>query len=227
MARYPKLTLDIGLRYDWTGIPQPPVVNPLYPATGVIPGSPVNIAPRLGFAYSLGDKTVIRGGYGLFNNRYPTSTIENITLSNGIIQSSYSLQASTPAQLLAGPVFPNFLAMAPTVGASATSIVVASPNFRNPYSEQATLAIERELFRNTSLTVSYVWSRGLVCSRLATPTSLSRTSRAHRELRAETTEGCYGYPVLDASGSQVEYLHHACLHRSQQDHFQLRSESLN
>jgi hypothetical protein len=92
----PKLTLDYGLRWDrfssttfedglmfnWdpkTGnviVPQSAIskVSPLYPkSVTIVPGNPVpspsngNFVPRLGVAYRLNDKTVIRGGYGIYN----------------------------------------------------------------------------------------------------------------------------------------------------------------
>jgi len=92
----PKLTLDYGLRWDrfsavtfddglmfnWdlkTGdiiVPQNALdkVSPLYPSNiNIVTGDPVpkpdlrNFAPRLGVAYRLNDKTVVRGGYGIFN----------------------------------------------------------------------------------------------------------------------------------------------------------------
>ena len=90
-----KLTLDLGLRWDrfsattwgdgltfnWdpsTGnvvVPQDalPSLSPLYPSTiNVVSGEAVpnpdnnNFVPRMGFAYRVTDKTVIRGGYGMF-----------------------------------------------------------------------------------------------------------------------------------------------------------------
>jgi hypothetical protein len=91
-----KLTLDLGLRWDrfssttyddglmvnWdptTGnviVPQDAMgsISPLYPTNiNVVAGEVVpdpdstNFVPRIGVAYRLDDKTVIRGGYGIFN----------------------------------------------------------------------------------------------------------------------------------------------------------------
>lgn len=157
-----KLTISPGLRYDYTAIPQPPLPNPAVPQTAYIPNTALNLAPRLGVAYALSPKTSVRAGYGMFYNRYTSSTIENLFLTNGIYQSSYSYSASTPSQLAAGPAFPNALAPAAAqAGKPGTLNVLFAdpPRFRNPYSEQADVAIEQELTKGTSLTMSYVWSR--------------------------------------------------------------------
>ena len=92
----PKLTFDYGLRWDrfssttyedglmfnWdpkTGdviVPQKAIskVSPFYPKNiNIVAGDPVpspsnhDFVPRLGVAYRLNEKTVIRGGYGIFN----------------------------------------------------------------------------------------------------------------------------------------------------------------
>ncbi len=60
----------MALRYEYSILPQPTITNPNYPQTGKIPSSKDNFAPRLGLAYSLNDKTVLRAGYGLFYARY-------------------------------------------------------------------------------------------------------------------------------------------------------------
>ena len=49
----PRLTLNIGVRYDYSALPQPTLTNPDYPATGRIPTYNKEFAPRIGFAYSL------------------------------------------------------------------------------------------------------------------------------------------------------------------------------
>ena len=63
-----KLTLNLGLRYDliWNAFAQdvnfPPFENPGRPQDAN------NFQPRVGFAYALTDKTVIRGGSGVYYN---------------------------------------------------------------------------------------------------------------------------------------------------------------
>ena len=162
----PKLTVNYGVRYEYAQLPQPKIVNPDYPQTGHIATGRYNLAPRLGVAYSLNEKTVVRAGFGMYHARFPGSLIDNLFTNNGVFQTSISLQSSSAAQLASGPVYGNTLASAPPSAASgaaagATNIQFAAPNLRTPYSEQGTLAVERQIGRDVSLSVSYIWSRGL------------------------------------------------------------------
>ncbi|MDP8979145.1 MAG: TonB-dependent receptor [Acidobacteriota bacterium] len=185
----PKLTISPGVRLEHAWIPQPPISNPAFPQTGHIPGAGWNIGPRIGIAYALNQKTAFRAGYGIFYNRYTTSTIENLFLTNGVYQASYTLNSNVPAQIAAGPVFAAPLGAQPNVTGS-SSIIFADSHWKNPYSEQLNVAIERELAKNTSLSVSYVWSRGI---------HLLTTRDANAA--APTTN--YTYPILDATGNQT------------------------
>ena len=184
----PKLTITPGVRYEYTGIPQPTLNNPAFPQTAKIPGTSLNFAPRFGAAYALNEKTALRAGYGIFFNRYTSSTIENFFLSNGVYQSSYSFNSA--ATIAVAPVFPNALAAQPSFAISPPIIFAPSSGFRNPYSQQLDVAVERQLDRSTSLTVSYVWSRGL---------HLLQT----RDLNAAAPTTNYTFPILDASGNQT------------------------
>jgi hypothetical protein len=137
-------------------IPQPTTVNPAYPQTARIPSASRNFGPRIGLAYALNDKTVVRAGYGLFYARYETTLIQNLFINNN--QYTQSLSFSSPTQTGA-PVFPNVLT-SPAGTAGASSIMFAAPNMRNPYTEQGDFAVERTLGRQTNLAVSYLWNRG-------------------------------------------------------------------
>ena len=185
----PKLTLSPGVRYEKTFLPEPSVANPAFPQTGHIPQTSYNVAPRFGVAYQLNEKTVFRGGYGMFYNRYAAAGIENLFLNNGLNQASYTLFGTTASQLLAGPSFPNRLASQPNVSGAAT-VDFADPAWRNAYSQQATAAIERQIAPNTSLTVSGVWSR-----------SLHITSAS--DANAGAPAGAYPYAILNSAGQQV------------------------
>jgi hypothetical protein len=157
-----KLTVNLGARYDRSALPQPAVFNHDYPQTGHVQTGTRNLAPRIGIAYTLNDKTVLRAGYGMFHSRFLGSVIDNLFTNNGVLQSAITLNSTTPAQVAAGPVFPNALPTAPTGGSlGASSLQFVDPHLRTPYSEQGTIGIEREIVKDLGLTVSYIWSRGV------------------------------------------------------------------
>jgi outer membrane receptor protein involved in Fe transport len=157
-----RLTVSLGARYEYAQLPQPKLCNPDYPQTCHSPTVSKNLAPRVGLTYRLNDKTVIRAGYGMFHSRFMGSLIDNLFTNNAVLQKSLSLSSTQQAQFAAGPAFPNTLTAPPTGGtASAVSLQFMDPHFRTPYSEQGTLAIERQLTHDMGLTVSYIWSRGI------------------------------------------------------------------
>jgi len=158
-----RLTVTLGARYEHTFMPPPPTVNPLYPLTGApLHTGSVNLMPRIGLAYRLNEKTVIRAGAGTFFARVIGGMLDDVYTGNGAYQISDSLTSSNAALQAAGPVFPNALA-APVTGitSGASTLDVLSPNLKTPYSEQATIAVERQLAKDMVLTVSGIFSRGV------------------------------------------------------------------
>jgi len=165
-----RLTVNLGVRYDFSSLPQPgdinpAYVNPAYPATGRIPTFNGGFAPRVGIAYALDNqnKTVVRAGYGIFYGRYPGGLINTLFLGNGLYQKSVSLTGSVPSDRANGPVFPNVLPGSANFNppAGSVSLNMAASDFRAPYTQQADIAVERQLARDLALTVSGIWSRGL------------------------------------------------------------------
>src|SRR5438552_3244467 len=158
----PDVVLNFGLRYDYTSIPQPSVVNPDYPQTGVIHSATDNVAPRAGISYRLNSKMVARAGYGMFFARYQSGLINRLFANNGAYRKNITYNSATPEQLAAGAVYPNYLpstSFNPPAGT--VDITFADKNLRNPYTHQANIAIEREITSNIDLSVSYLWGRGV------------------------------------------------------------------
>src|SRR5207248_8113134 len=83
--------------------------------------------------------------------------LDTFFLGNGHFQTNISINATQPG----APVFPNVFANAGNLPQSSVSLQYAAPNFYSPYTQQGTLAVERELSRDLGLTVSYLWSRGV------------------------------------------------------------------
>lgn len=165
----PRLTVNLGLRYEVELMPDPQIPNPLFPQTNQFPTDKNNFGPRGGFAYDLtGDsKTSIRGGIGVYYGRLINSTISNAITNTGVDrgQVQFSIapaSTGTPAP----PIFPNVIPTPASVanpsGASiaGSNIVVLEPNLHLPMIIQGDMVFEREIARNTSVSASYLTSRG-------------------------------------------------------------------
>lgn len=139
------LTLNGGLRYDLQFLPDP------------IRTDTNNISPRLGFAYSPNEKTVLRGSFGIYYDRIPTRATSNALQRDGLRYIIAILSSTSPG----APVFPDVLAAAPPALIIKPSITRIDPNISNSSAEQASLQIERELPWNTSISLGYIYMRGL------------------------------------------------------------------
>jgi trimeric autotransporter adhesin len=128
-------------------------------ATGNPP--PVKFSPRAGYAYSLNDKTVLRGGYGLFwapwaygaNNSVGFSSTTNLQQDTTIPITS--IDSPFPSGFL--PISGNQLGLASGIS---STISFVDPNKTSPYVHQYSFDIQRELVGNLSASVAYIGSSG-------------------------------------------------------------------
>ncbi len=158
----PNLTLEMGLREDFQVYPQP-ARNPAFALTGQYPNQFRRLAPRLGFAWQPGSKTVVRGGFGDFYSNMNGLNYRNAVVSNGLpsqqSEASTSYVAGPPNQQL--PTFPNILPADSPLFSASPDISLISPQFRVPYILQASLQIEREIFENTTVSIGTMWNHGV------------------------------------------------------------------
>jgi hypothetical protein len=185
----PRLTLNLGLRYEYEQAPQPfaGLINPALPQTGNRPSDKNNFGPRIGFALDVkGDgKMSIRGGWGIYYGRFNGSAIIQALINTSVAGSS-QIVASVPAGVTpataagnpAAPIFPNILPSAPL---GTTTINYFASNFQNPMIQQGDLVFEREVARNTVVSASYLFSFGkylpnFVDVNLSPPTGVGRIS---------------------------------------------------
>src|SRR2546423_856702 len=165
----PKLTLNIGARYDYDALACPPVTNPdpLLLSNGVntgnCPKDKNNIGPRFGFSYSPDEKTVVRGGFGLFYGRTPAIVLGTAHSQNGINVTGINLNAAQLATL--GLTYPNILTAPPAGISSNPNLYFFAPDYEQPYVEQGRIGFEREVARNLSLSATYLYYHGLHLTR--------------------------------------------------------------
>jgi len=154
-------TVNYGIRYDYSQLPQPKIVNPDYPQTGVIPTFSGQVGPRVGFAYALNNsRTVVRVGFGVFHSRYGGGVLNSMLTQNGVYQKSVTYTGSVTADNAAGPVFPNRLPNTDKPASGTSTIYFAGPDFRPNYTENGDVSIEHQFSKDLSLTVSYLYNRG-------------------------------------------------------------------
>jgi hypothetical protein len=159
----PRLTFNVGLRYDLQKMKKPTISNPdaaLLAAginTGQLKTDKNNFAPRLGFAWNplASNKLVVRGGYGIYFGRTPAIMLATATSNNGLQVISVTFTGS------AMPTFPNRFSSLPTGGtAAAANIFFFAPDYVSPYTQQWSLGVEHQLFKDMSVTISYLGVKG-------------------------------------------------------------------
>ena len=114
----------------------------LYPSRGTW-------APRAGFAYSINDKTVLRGGFGLFYDRIQGNPTF-YSLANPPYVSSVSYNYGNMANIAGGK--------APA--APFASIQTIQNNLKTPYSEQFSFGVQRDLPLHLFFESEYVGTLG-------------------------------------------------------------------
>lgn len=116
-------------------------------------------APRVGIAWGLGRgsnvKTVLRAGWGIFYQRFDDDEMIIAARLNGLNQQTYVVNS---------PTFFPAVPPASMLGAGGTSfptIYRIAPDLRSAYDMDAALSLERQLTRDTTVSVTYLNSRGI------------------------------------------------------------------
>lgn len=126
-----------------------------------------NLAPRIGFAYQLDDKTVLRGGYGNFYGISFQQATGTVGPYGFRVETPWvgSIDGITPYDTLSNP-FPRGIPK--PNGTAAGLLTQAGANIEafyqdlvTPYSMQWTFNVQRELPAAIHLEVGYVGTRGL------------------------------------------------------------------
>ena len=111
----------------------------------------LDFAPRVGFAYQLTSKTVIRSAYGIFYNSTFVQELQDMRkFWPYTIQQNFSANQGVRPDLLITDPGPSFSNTAAIGGWP------QNPNNRTPYSEQWNFTVQRQLMTDMTLDVGYV-----------------------------------------------------------------------
>src|SRR6266496_3024199 len=138
---HPNITLSYGLRFE--------TQNDIHDRA--------DWAPRLGFAWGIGGRTappkaIIRGGFGIFYDRFQSEQILQAERVNGIVQEQFVINNPTCFPVAANCDLSS-LASTPTV-------YRIDPNLHAPYTYQAAVSVEKQITKAATLSLTYLNSRG-------------------------------------------------------------------
>lgn len=145
-----RVTLDLGLRYDFDRLPR-----------GFNQDSN-NVSPRVGLAYSPSSRWVFRAGYGIFFDRYLLDNLNRAIEKNGVQAFEQVVNGPAAAQIFRGT---GGGPLAAPLDGVAPSIFSADPKLATPYSQQASLGAEYLISRNFTLKADGLYVRGLKLAR--------------------------------------------------------------
>jgi hypothetical protein len=128
-------------------------------------GSKTVFAPRIGFAFRPfgGAETVVRGGYGVFWDSYEGREIDGAADIYPYVSRGNYIQTAdqTTGLKTTNDLFPSFADLGPATPAANTFLAVSmSPDPKNPYVQQWSVGVQREILRSTIFELNYIGTKG-------------------------------------------------------------------
>jgi hypothetical protein len=166
----PRLTLNLGLRWDMQVGVNSEKTKFLPWLPGDLPYDKTDFGPRLGFAFSLDPRTVLRGGYGRFytqtitDGAHQTAQYQILILADlpndgrpDFAANIFNGPAPTYEQMRANLCDINFR---PGCLRRDIAYEMNHPWRQHPYSHQASMGIQRQLGTTMSVEADYVYTGG-------------------------------------------------------------------
>jgi hypothetical protein len=143
----PNITLSAGLRFE--------TQNAIHDHG--------DFAPRLGFAWGVRGRNkppvvVIRGGYGIFYNRFGSGQILQADRLNGLVQQQFTINNPTCFPGV-DKALTSFSGCGPTTSSSSATYQI-SPTLHAPYTLQGAVSVERQVTKSATVALTYLNSRG-------------------------------------------------------------------
>jgi hypothetical protein len=156
----PGLTVTGGVHWEKVLFPYPAYTSASFYETGSIPSATTDFSPRGGIAYQLDRHTVVRLGFGSYYQPYSGQLLEALFTGNGINQASLTLLPNQTGNLIFPKIYATNL-LSTSFPSGSQNVVFPLNKFRNPFTEQGTLNIERNLDRDTTVSIGVMQSRGV------------------------------------------------------------------
>ena len=175
-----RLTLNLGLRYElvtpWTEIHNRlanfvPALDNIYPVNSpqitqdtIYNGNYRDFEPRIGLAYQLTNRTVLRAGWGIFYD-FTSESVNSLGNNNAPFAGNLAITNNvTATNLVTGitPLSQGFLPYQPIgqFGTLGTSVTYFPLNDPDAQVRQGNFSIQQQLSSDTVLTVAYVNTMG-------------------------------------------------------------------
>ena len=149
----PNLSMTYGVRWDRFQAPSGEANAP-FAFTQHFHTPNRDWAPRLGLAWSVLPKTIVRASWGMFYEAPPTNLWYNSFVNDGSTRAfTDSFSPTSPN----APSFPNVFSFLPGATLPAIpSIFAVTPKFKNAYALNSSFQVEQQLFTNDKIIIGYV-----------------------------------------------------------------------
>ena len=169
----PRLTLELGLRYDYESTPAPlaslttasTVGSSIFtPYNGIAndPHDRNNYGPRVGASYDLygTGKTVLRGGFGMYYGRITNGNIGTILATTGSNLAQTTPTVTKSQGLAAEPLYGTRFSAAQLTSSAKPAGFFRAANLQNPQVMEFDLQIQQEIGHGTFAQISYLGALG-------------------------------------------------------------------